>query len=78
MKTLLTIIAACSILFVVGCAPAEPAATTDPTTTTTSDSRAETPATAEMGKCEKCGMEAAKSELVEEDGKWLCSHCKKA
>jgi CRISPR/Cas system-associated protein Cas10 (large subunit of type III CRISPR-Cas system) len=67
-----------SALLVIGCAPAEPATTTESTPATSSaEPKPESTATAEMEKCEKCGMEVAKGELVSEDGKMVCDHCKK-
>jgi len=78
MKSILAIIAAMSVLFIIGCTPAEPAATTEPTATPTStEAKPESTTTAEMEKCDKCGMEVTKGELVSEDGKMVCDHCKK-
>lgn len=77
MKSILAITAILASMFVIGCAPAEPATTNESTPTTTSTGTAESSTTAEMEKCEKCSMEVAKGELVSEDGKMVCDHCKK-
>lgn len=77
MKSILAITALFAAMFIIGCTPAEPAATNESTPATTSTSTTEMSTTAEMEKCEKCGMEVAKGELVSEDGKMVCDHCKK-
>ncbi|MEZ5163324.1 MAG: hypothetical protein R2688_06145 [Fimbriimonadaceae bacterium] len=64
----------------VGCngATEEPATTDTPTTSSTesSDAGMETASTdAEKVSCDKCGMEMAKEDAHEHDGKMLCEHC---